>query len=305
MRNLFDENSRIDVSPIVVSFFDQATNSFSYVVQDPTSRSCAVIDAVMNFDYPSASTSFHGADKIISYIKKNDLKVRWILETHVHADHLSAAPYIQLQTGGQLGIGENITVVQETFGKVFNEGTDFCRDGSQFDRLFKDNDSFNIGNMEVNVLHTPGHTPACVTFVVGNVAFVGDTVFMPDCGTARVDFPGGDAKTLYTSIKRILSLPSDTRLFMCHDYGPNGRELRYETTVEKERSSNIHINDKVTKFDFVRMRNERDATLDMPRLILPSLQVNMRAGSFPSPHANGRIFLKLPVNAFTWHEKLV
>jgi len=290
---------RVDLSvkPEVTAFFDAPTNTISYVVKDPASTACAVVDSVMDIDYAAGRISHEGADAIIAHIRAHGLKLEWLIETHVHADHLSAAPYIQNQLGGKIGIGEKITVVQEVFGKVFNEGTEFRRDGSQFDRLFQDADSYAIGGLRAFAMHTPGHTPACMTHVIGNAAFVGDTLFMPDGGSARADFPGGDARTLYRSIRRVLDLPPETRLFMCHDYGPNGREIRWETTVAEERAHNIHVRDGVTEDDFVAMREARDRTLDMPRLILPSLQVNMRAGALPPPEPNGRVFLKLPVNA--------
>jgi glyoxylase-like metal-dependent hydrolase (beta-lactamase superfamily II) len=233
---------------------------------------------------------------MIAFVKEHGLTCEWLIETHVHADHLSGAPYIQKQLGGKLGIGENITVVQETFGKVFNEGTEFQRDGSQFDRLFKDGDSYSIGSMRAFAIHTPGHTPACMTHIIGDAAFVGDTLFMPDGGTARADFPGGDARALYRSTKRILELPGEMRLFMCHDYGPNGREIRWETTVGDERRHNIHVKDGTSEDEFVKMREARDATLDMPRLIIPSLQVNMKAGRLPEPDPTGKRFLKVPLN---------
>ncbi|MGK7864085.1 MBL fold metallo-hydrolase [Falsiroseomonas sp. E2-1-a4] len=290
---------RVDLSvkPEVTAFFDAPTNTISYVVKDPASTACAVVDSVMDIDYAAGRISHQGADAIIAHIRAHGLKLEWLIETHVHADHLSAAPYIQNQLGGKIGIGEKITVVQEVFGKVFNEGTEFRRDGSQFDRLFQDADSYAIGGLQAFAMHTPGHTPACMTHVIGNAAFVGDTLFMPDGGSARADFPGGDARTLYRSIRRVLDLSPETRLFMCHDYGPNGREIRWETTVAEERAHNIHVRDGVTEDDFVAMREARDRTLDMPRLILPSLQVNMRAGALPPPEPNGRVFLKLPVNA--------
>ena len=284
------------VKPEVVAFFDAPTNTISYILKDPSSNSCAVIDSVMDIDYAAGRITYEGADKIIAHIKENGWKCEWLIETHVHADHLSGAPYIQSKVGGKLGIGENITVVQDTFGKVFNEGTEFQRDGSQFDRLFKDGDSYKIGNLTVNVLHTPGHTPACMTHVAGDAAFVGDTLFMPDGGSARADFPGGDARTLYKSIQRVLSLPAETRMFMCHDYGPNGREIQWETTVGEERAHNIHVRDGISEDEFVKMRETRDATLDMPKLIIPSLQVNMRAGKLPPKDKDGKVFLKVPVN---------
>lgn len=284
------------VKPEVTAFFDPPTNTISYIVKDPASNACAIVDSVMDIDYASGHITYDGADKIIEYVKDNDLKVEWLIETHVHADHLSAAPYIQQHVGGKLGIGENIIVVQDTFGKIFNEGTEFQRDGSQFDALFKDGDSYKIGNMTANAMHTPGHTPACMTHVVGNAAFVGDTLFMPDGGSARADFPGGDARTLYHSIQRVLSLPGETRLFMCHDYGPNGRDIQWETTVEDEKEHNIHVGHGKTEDEFVAMREARDATLAMPKLIIPSLQVNMRGGNLPPKDKDGKTYLKVPVN---------
>jgi len=285
-----------NVEPIVTAFFDEPTNTISYVVQDPTSNKCAVVDSVMDIDYAAGRISYGGADEIIEFIQKNELELEWLIETHVHADHLSGAPYIQGKLGGKLGIGENITIVQDVFGKVFNEGTEFQRDGSQFDQLFTDGDSYQIGNMTVNVMHTPGHTPACMTHTVGNAAFVGDTMFMPDGGSARADFPGGDARVLYRSVKRVLQLPDETRLFMCHDYGPNGRDIQWETSVADERSNNIHVKDGITEDEFVKMREDRDATLGMPKLIIPSLQVNMRGGKMPPADDKGDVFFKVPVN---------
>lgn len=285
------------IAPKVAAFFDPETNTISYVVNDPGSSSCAVIDSVMDIDYAAGRISYKSADAIIEYIQLNRLKVEWLLETHAHADHLSAAPYIQQRLGGKLGIGEHIVTVQETFGKVFNEGTEFRRDGSQFDRLFKDGDTYEIGGMTAFVMHTPGHTPACTTHVIGDAAFVGDTLFMPDGGTARADFPGGDAHVLFRSIRKVLeTLPAQTRLFMCHDYAPNGREIRWETTVGEERKHNIHVRDGVSEDEFVTLRESRDKTLSMPRLIVPSLQVNIRAGHLPEPDASGKVFLKVPVN---------
>ena len=290
---------RVDLSqkPEVTAFFDAPTNTISYVVKDPASNACAVVDSVMDIDYAAGRITYDSADAIIAHIRDRGLTLEWLIETHVHADHLSAAPYIQGKLGGKIGIGEQITVVQEVFGKVFNEGTEFRRDGSQFDRLFKDGDTYSIGNLRAFALHTPGHTPACMTHVIGDAAFVGDTLFMPDGGSARADFPGGDARTLFRSMRRILELPAETRLFMCHDYGPNGREIRWESTVAEERAHNIHVKDGMTEDAFVAMREARDKTLGMPRLILPSLQVNMRAGALPPAEPNGRVFLKLPVNA--------
>jgi glyoxylase-like metal-dependent hydrolase (beta-lactamase superfamily II) len=284
------------VKPDITAFFDAPTNSISYVVKDPRSNACAVVDSVMDIDYAAGRIAFAAADKIIAHIKTHDLKLEWLIETHVHADHLSAAPYIQGTLGGKIGIGDKITIVQETFGKIFNEGTEFQRDGSQFDRLFKDGDTYAIGTLTAYAMHTPGHTPACMTHVIGDAAFVGDTLFMPDGGSARADFPGGDARTLYRSIKRVLSLPSEMRLFMCHDYGPDGRDIRWQTTVADERAHNIHVKDGVTEGEFVAMREARDKTLGMPRLILPSLQVNMRAGQLPPPDESGKRFLKVPLD---------
>ncbi len=285
------------LKPEVAAFFDAPTNTISYVVKDPASEACAVIDSVMDIDYAAGRITHESADAIIAHIRAHGLRLEWLIETHVHADHLSAAPYIQAQLGGKIGIGEKITVVQEVFGKVFNEGTEFRRDGSQFDRLFHDGDIYMIGGMRAVALHTPGHTPACMTHVIGDAAFVGDTLFMPDGGSARADFPGGDARTLYRSMRRVLELPPETRLFMCHDYGPNGREIRWETTVAEERAHNIHVRDGIGEDEFVAMREARDRTLAMPRLILPSLQVNMRAGALPPAEPGGRVFLKVPVNA--------
>jgi glyoxylase-like metal-dependent hydrolase (beta-lactamase superfamily II) len=284
--------------PEIKHFFDHDTNTFSYIVIDPTTKLCAVIDSVMQFDYASGSTSFEQADQIIDYVRQEQLQVEWLIETHVHADHLSAAPYLQEHLGGKLGIGEHIVTVQKTFGKIFNEGTEFQRDGSQFDHLFKDDETYALGNIECRAIHTPGHTPACMTHLIGDAAFVGDTLFMPDAGTARCDFPGGSAEQLFDSIEKILALPTDTRIFMCHDYAPGDREIRFETSVMMERQHNIHVGQGHTKEDFVNMRKARDKTLDMPRLILPALQVNMRAGHLPEPEDNGSVYLKIPVNGF-------
>jgi len=284
--------------PDVTAFFDEPTFTVSYVVADPDTKSCAVVDSVLDFDPASGRTRTESADEIVAFIRERGLTLEWILETHVHADHLSAAPYIQEKLGGKIAIGAEIRTVQETFGKVFNEGTRFQRDGSQFDRLLVDGDTIPIGKLEVRALHTPGHTPACMTYVVGDAAFVGDTMFMPDYGTARADFPGGDARTLYRSIRKVLSLPPETRLFMCHDYKAPGRdEYKWETTVAEERAHNVHVRDGISEDEFVAMREARDATLDMPRLILPSIQINMRAGRFPEPDDNGTRYLKIPLNA--------
>ncbi|MBU2963513.1 MBL fold metallo-hydrolase [Citreicella sp. C3M06] len=285
------------MSPEVFAFFDEATNTISYVVKDPAGVSCAVIDSVLDFDYASGRTDTRSADAIIAFIRQHDLKVEWLLESHVHADHLSAAPYIQDAVGGKIGIGDNIRVVQDTFGKVFNEGTEFQRDGSQFDRLFVDGDSLHIGQMRGDVMHTPGHTPACLTYVIGDAAFVGDTLFMPDFGTARCDFPGGSSETLYNSIQKILSLPDETRIFVGHDYKAPGRDdYAWETTVGAQKAANIHVGAGTSKDAFVSMRDSRDATLAMPRLIIPSLQINMRAGQMPEPDEKGDVFLKVPIN---------
>lgn len=289
--------THMDVHPDVTAFFDPATNTISYVVKDPASQACAIVDSVMDIDYAAGRISYDHANEIIAFVQEHDLKVEWLIETHVHADHLSAAPYIQEKLGGRLGIGRNITVVQDTFGKVFNEGTEFKRDGSQFDRLFDDGDTYRVGQMECLAIHTPGHTPACMTHVMGNAAFVGDTLFMPDGGSARADFPGGDAGVLYDSIQKVLSLPDEMRLFMCHDYGPNGRDIQWETTVADEKAHNIHVGAGKSKAEFVKFRTERDATLAMPKLIIPSLQVNMRAGELPPPDDTGQRYLKVPVNA--------
>ena len=284
--------------PEIASFFDPATYTVTYVVSDRTTREAAIVDSVLDFDPNSGRTGTGSADKVIDYVNSNNLKVIWLLETHAHADHFSAAPYLQEKLGGKIAIGAEITTVQNVFGKLFNAGTEFERDGSQFDELFNDGDTFTIGNLPVTVMHVPGHTPACIAYVVGEAVFVGDTMFMPDYGTARVDFPGGDARTLFRSLRRILSLPPDTRLFMCHDYLPKGRaSYVWETTVAAEREGNIHAHDGITEDEFVQMREARDATLDMPRLILPSVQVNMRAGHLPPPDDNGVTYLKNPVNA--------
>jgi glyoxylase-like metal-dependent hydrolase (beta-lactamase superfamily II) len=284
--------------PEVTAFFDEDTFTVSYVVADPAGRSCAIVDSVLDFDPASGRTSRKSANRIIAFIRRKELKVGWILETHVHADHLSAAPYLRKELGGRVGIGFNVTVVQNTFGKVFNVEPEFRRDGSQFDHLFQDGETFKIGGIEAKAIYTPGHTPACMTYVIGDAAFVGDTMFMPDYGTARCDFPGGDARQLYRSIRKIFALPPETRLFMCHDYKAPGRdEYRWETTVAEERAKNVHVHDGISEDEFVAMRKSRDATLGMPRLILPSVQVNMRAGELPPPEANGARYLKLPVDA--------
>ncbi|CCB63324.1 MULTISPECIES: MBL fold metallo-hydrolase [unclassified Hyphomicrobium] len=286
----------LSVKPEVTAFFDEATNTVSYVVKDPKSNACAIFDSVMDIDYAAGRISYQSADKIIRFVQDHNLKVEWLIETHAHADHLSAAPYIQGKVGGKLGIGANIKIVQEVFGKIFNDGTEFRRDGSQFDRLFEDGDTYTIGGMAAFAMLTPGHTPACMTHVVGDAAFVGDTLFMPDGGTARADFPGGDARVLYRSIKRVLALPPEERLFMCHDYGPNGRDIKWETTVAEERAHNIHVRDGVSEDEFVQMRTARDETLALPKLIIPSIQVNIRGGNLPDADANGKRQLKVPIN---------
>lgn len=283
--------------PAIASFFDESTNTATHVVRDPASTACAVIDCVLDFDYASGGMSYRSADEIIDFIRQNGLTLEWLIETHVHADHLSAAPYIQERLGGRIGIGEGIRVVQDTFGKVFNEGTEFQRDGSQFDHLFRDGEHYSIGSLDAFAMHTPGHTPACMTHVIGDAAFVGDTLFMPDGGTARADFPGGDARQLYRSIRKILALPDTTRLFMCHDYAPGGRDICLETTVKDEREWNIHMHDGITEEEFVAMRTARDETLGMPKLIIPSIQVNMKAGALPQLERNGTRYLKVPINA--------
>lgn len=286
----------MSLHPRVTGFFDPDTSTISYVVQDPASDACAIVDSVMDIDYAAGRISYRHADELIGYVRQHNLRLEWLIETHVHADHLSAAPYIQSKLGGKLGIGANITIVQDTFGKVFNEGTEFQRDGSQFDQLFQDGDTYMVGQMECVAIHTPGHTPACMTHVMGDAAFVGDTLFMPDGGSARADFPGGDAATLYDSIQKVLSLPDAMRLFMCHDYAPNGREILWETTVAEEKANNIHVGGGKTKEEFVQFRTARDAQLDMPRLIIPSLQVNMRGGELPPADESGKRFLKVPLN---------
>lgn len=295
---MFDPTALVNmtIKPDVTAFFDPETNTVSYVVKDPNSNACAVIDSVMDIDYAAGRISYAAADKIVQHIKDKNLSVEWLIETHAHADHLSAAPYIQSKVGGKLGIGAKIKIVQDVFGKIFNEGTEFQRDGSQFDRLFEDGDTYTIGGMTAFAFETPGHTPACMTHVIGDAAFVGDTLFMPDGGTARADFPGGDAKVLYHSIKRVLTLPPEMRLFMCHDYAPGGRSIKWETSVAEQRAHNIHVRDGVSEDEFVAMRTARDATLAMPRLIIPSIQVNIRAGQLPEPDETGKRFLKVPVN---------
>ena len=284
--------------PSIAGFFDEATNTVSYVVHDPKTGEAAIIDSVLDFDAASGRTSNGSADRMIEYVTSNNLKVTWLVETHAHADHISAAPYLQERLGGKLAIGRDIIRVQEVFGKLFNAGTDFERDGSQFDKLFEDGETFRIGELEGIALHVPGHTPADMAFIIGDAAFVGDTIFMPDFGTARADFPGGDAGQLFRSIRRLLSLPDETRLFLCHDYKAPGRdEYAWETTVKQQREENVHVKDGVTEQDFVAMRTDRDKTLSMPKLIMPSVQVNIRGGRLPDPEENGVSYIKIPVNA--------
>ena len=288
----------MNTQPQVSAFFDPPTNTFTYLVRDPSSDACAIIDSVLAFDYSNGRTDTRAADELVAHIREAGLQVQWILETHAHADHLSAAPYLQEQLGGKIGIGEHIIEVQQIFGKVFNAGTEFARDGSQFDALFADGDTFSIGNLSVKVLHTPGHTPACLSYLIGDAVFVGDTLFMPDYGTARCDFPGGDSATLYQSVQKLLALPDETRMYLCHDYLPEGRShYVHETTVGEQRRRNIHIHEGVSEADFVALRDARDATLSAPKLLIPSVQVNIRAGHLPEPEDNGMRYLKLPINA--------
>lgn len=285
-------------SPRVEVFFDEPTFTFSYIVSDPASGHCALVDPVLDYDPNAGRTGSASADRLIDHVRSRNLTVRWILETHVHADHLSAAAYLRERLGGILAIGEHITLVQTRFAQLFNAEPDFARDGRQFDHLFRDGERFMLGNMPAQAIHTPGHTQACMTYVIGDAAFVGDTLFMPDYGTARCDFPGGDARTLYRSIHKLFALPDETRLFMCHDYKAPGREqYLHETTVGEQRRHNVHVHEGVSEDDFVAMRQARDATLDMPRLILPSVQVNMRAGELPPAESNGVRYLKIPLNA--------
>ena len=285
-------------APIIETFFDEATFTASHVVHDPLTKAAAIVDSVLDFDQASGRTSFKSAGAIVEYVEKEGLNVEWLLETHAHADHLSAAPYLHQCLGGKIAIGEHIRAVQQVFGEIFNEGTEFARDGSQFDRLFSDGDSFELGSMRGIALHVPGHTPADIAYVIGDAAFVGDTMFMPDYGTARCDFPGGDPRQLYKSIRRLMELPGETRLFLCHDYKapPNRLEFAWQTTIEAQRAANVHVHQAVTEDEFVTLRTARDKTLSTPRLLLPSVQVNMRAGHFPDPEANGTPYLKLPLN---------
>ena len=290
-----DNQVDLGCTPQVTGFFDPHSNTISYVVKDPASTACAIIDPVMEFDQAAGRLTYESADQIAAFVDANGLRVAWIIETHVHADHLSGAPYLQDRLGGKIGIGEHVQTVQDTFGKIFNEGTEFQRDGSQFDALFKDGDAYTVGGMACFAMHTPGHTPACMVHVMGDAAFAGDTLFMPDGGSARADFPGGDAGQLYDSIQRVLSLPPQTRLFMCHDYGPGGRAIAWETTVAEQAARNIHVGNGKTRDEFIAFRTRRDAELKMPQLIIPSLQVNIRAGEVPTD-AEGNMTLKVPVN---------
>lgn len=297
-RDLVERTIRGDLrTPVVKTFFDEATFTATHIVHDPSTRKAAIIDSVMDFDQPSGRISFACADELIDYARSEALGVEWILETHAHADHMSAAPYLQEKLGGKVAMGRDIVTVQGVFAKIFNEGTQFARDGSQFDCLFNDGDAFAVGDIGAIALHVPGHTPADIAYVVGDAAFIGDTMFMPDYGSARTDFPGGDARQLYRSVRRLMRLPDETRVFLCHDYkAPNRGEFVWQTTMLAERTANVHIHEGVSEDDFVEMRTQRDATLEMPRLILPSLQVNMRAGRLPEPEDNGTRYLKLPLN---------
>ena len=289
--------SAAQVNPQVHGIFDPATWTVTYVVYEKPGSACAIIDSVLDYDPKSGRTSHASADKVIEFVKANHLKVEWILETHAHADHLTAAPYLKQHLGGQTAIGDHITTVQGVFKGIFNMESSFKQDGSQFDRLFADGESIQIGNINGHAMYVPGHTPACVAYQFGDAVFVGDTMFMPDVGTARCDFPGGDAKTLYASVKKILSLPPQTRLFMCHDYPPNGRAVQFETTVAEQRAHNIHVKDSISEAQFVDMRTKRDATLEMPVLILPAVQINIRAGELPPKEDNGIAYAKIPLNA--------
>ena len=287
----------LNINYKIQNFFDKQTSTLSYVVYCNLTKKCAVIDSVLDFDYSSGSVDYLNADKIISYINKNELELEWLIETHVHADHLSASPYIQKRLGGKIGISEKISDIQDIFGKTFNAGTEFQKDGSQFDKLFKNNDEYQIGKVSCKVIHTPGHTPACTAHVIGNSIFVGDTLFMPDLGSARADFPGGDARELYSSIQKILSYPDETELFICHDYPPSTREVTCSTTVGEQKKKNIHVKTSITEDEFVKIREDRDKTLNMPKLIIPSIQVNMRAGNLPPPEDNGSVYIKVPINS--------
>ena len=289
--------TRLDKNFKIKGFFDEETSTISYVVYDMTSKKCAVIDSVLDFDFSSGTIDYHNAEKIISFIEKMKLDLEWLIETHVHADHLSASPYIQKKLGGKIGISEKISDIQNIFGKTFNAGTEFQRDGSQFDRLFKDNDEYKIGSIKCKVINTPGHTPACTAHVIGNSIFVGDTLFMPDLGSARADFPGGNARELFRSIQKILSYPDDTLIFVCHDYPPTSRKVEWVTTVGEQKKKNIHVKTSIGEDEFVKVREARDKTLNMPKLIIPSIQVNMRAGNLPPAEDSGDVFIKVPINS--------
>ena len=289
--------TRLDKNFKIKGFFDEETSTVSYVVYDMTSKKCAVIDSVLDFDFSSGTIDYHNAEKIISFIEKMKLDLEWLIETHVHADHLSASPYIQKKLGGKIGISEKISEIQNIFGKTFNAGTEFQKDGSQFDRLFKDNDEYKIGSIKCKVIKTPGHTPACTAHVIGNSIFLGDTLFMPDLGSARADFPGGDARELYRSIQKILSYPDDTLIFVCHDYPPTSRKVEWVTTVGEQKKKNIHVKTSIGEDEFVKVREARDKTLNMPKLIIPSIQVNMRAGNLPPAEDSGDVFIKVPINS--------
>ena len=289
--------TRLDENFKIQGFFDEETSTISYLVYDLKSKKCAVIDSVLDFDFSSGTIDYHNAEKIISFIEKMKLDLEWLIETHVHADHLSASPYIQKKLGGKIGISEKISDIQNIFGKTFNAGTEFQRDGSQFDRLFKDNDEYKIGSIKCKVINTPGHTPACTAHVIGNSIFVGDTLFMPDLGSARADFPGGDARELYRSIQKILSYPDDTLIFVCHDYPPTSRKVEWVTTVGEQKKKNIHVKTSIGEDEFVKVREARDKTLNMPKLIIPSIQVNMRAGNLPPAEDSGDVFIKVPINS--------
>ena len=290
-----------NLNPKIKCFFDKETNTASYIVIDESTKKCAIFDSVLDFDYFTGKVSYRNAEKLIAYVISNKIELEWLIETHIHADHLSAAPYLKKKLGGKIGISSEIIQLQKIFGKVFNSGTEFEMDGSQFDFLFEDGDKYQIGDLECLTILTPGHTPECMTHIIGDAAFVGDTLFMPDGGTPRADFPGGDATQLYNSIKKILSLPENTRIFVCHDYMPKGREAKWETTVGEQKQNNIHINDAIGKDEFVKMRKERDSSLRTPKLMIPSIQVNIRAGKMPPKEEDGNIYLKVPVSGLKNH----
>ena len=285
-------------SPLVTGFFDDATNTISYVVADPAAKVCAIIDSLLDFDQASGRTNSNSADKLIAFIKGNGLKLDWIIDTHVHADHLTAAHYIQTKLGGRTAIGDQIPLIQKVFGEIFNEDRSFHTDGSQFDHLFADGEDYLVGTIAAKAIATPGHTPACMSHLIGDGVFVGDTLFMPDFGTARCDFPGGDAGVLYDSIQRLFELPDETRIYLCHDYKAPGRDaFAWETSIGEEKRSNIHVGNGISREAFIKMRTQRDATLSMPTLILPSVQINMRAGDMPPAEDNGKRYIKIPIDA--------